>query len=590
MIAPSTDKAPPRKVLAALDTVCNALTKERPLAVLLLSSLAAACLYCIFLFDTDFVLGTSPYWDNPRGILPRSWADISTALSGYLYFQRDTWQLPLFHVAKLGTPAGTNIIFTDSIPWVALAGRLAFRLTGMPVNLYGFWVVFCFVASAVTMTALVAFLGQRNIAAVAMATVTGLCMPALLARWGHMSLMAQFEIPLALIFYLNRQRGNDARMLFLQGAGLLWLALWTHTYLFVMVGAIVFATIAQAWSNRALGARSASAVLAGLAVFLGGIITLSGHLTSSGSLNAEGVGIFSMNLLSPFFPQRSGLYPSLRNVIADGTGGQYEGFSYLGMGILTLLMMTLPWQLRRMRESWRHHPWMLGLFLCFTLFALSNTIYLGPLQLLHISLPEKAMQLAAIFRSTGRFFWPVMYSIAALAIAAPVAFYGRYGALLLCLAAPLQWIDSTPLRSALAASTRAPAKPHIDPAVWEAAIRQHSSLRVLPQFVCLGLVTDWNSEVAAQLQLLAAFSDTPTNTVYAARFAPNCRAEQRADGIPRAGARQLSVFLDKFSGFERMRKYAAASAMCRAGGDIVVCSDIPGESNTLNSLTDTDRK
>ena len=142
-----------------------------------------------------FLLGASPYWDNPRGIVGNGWADMSTALSGYTFFERDSWQLPLFHVAKLGAPTGVNIIFTDSIPWVALAGRLAFRAAGAPVNLFGAWTAMCFVASAVTMTGLVATLGQRSFAAAAMATTAGLTMPALLARWGHMSLMAQFESP-----------------------------------------------------------------------------------------------------------------------------------------------------------------------------------------------------------------------------------------------------------------------------------------------------------------------------------------------------------------------------------------------------------
>ena len=92
---------------------------------------------------------------NPRGVVGHSWADIPAALSGYLFFQHDLWRLPIFHVAKLGAPSGVNIIFTDSIPWVALAGRLAFQATGATVNLYGVWTAICFVASGVTMTGLV---------------------------------------------------------------------------------------------------------------------------------------------------------------------------------------------------------------------------------------------------------------------------------------------------------------------------------------------------------------------------------------------------------------------------------------------------
>jgi hypothetical protein len=579
-----------QQAATALDSFCAVLAKDRPLKLLLLLSLGTAIIFCLTMFDAGFLLGTSPFWKNPRGIVPNGWADVPAALSGYLYFARDTWQLPLFHVEKLGTPAGTNIIFTDSIPWVALAGRLVFRATGTVVNLYGLWTAFCFVASAMTMTALAGRLGQRNLAAAAMATVTGLCMPALLARWGHMSLMAQFEIPLALIFYLRNRHCTNPWQILAQAALLMWLALWTHTYLFLMVSAIAFTTIAQAASNRVISWLSATAVLGALILTIGTLIVASGHLRSAGGLGAEGVGVYSMNLLSPFVPQLSGIFIALRNTIADGTGGQYEGFSYLGIGTLMLLLMTLPWQAQKLQQSWPRNFWLIGLFVCFTLYALSNVIYVGGFRLLHVPIPEWAIQLAATLRATGRFFWPMMYTLTALAIVAPVSLYGSRGALLLCVALPLQWIDTMPLRQAFTARISIPEKPHIDLSAWETAIRSHRSVRVLPQNFCLARGVGWNSEVAVQLQLLAAFADRPINTVYAARLNIDCKADQQIDGMPQSGVRQLSVFLNEFSDFARMQKIAAENGMCRAGPGLVVCSDVPEARPVLAKLTWTDRK
>jgi len=177
-----------------------------------------------------------------------------------------------------------------------------------------------------------------------------------------------------------------------------------------------------------------------------------------------------------------------------------------------------------------------------------------------------------------------------LAIVAPFPFYGRYGALLLFLAAPLQWIDTAPLRETLSARANTPEKPHIDLVAWDAAIRQHNSVRVLPQYACLGLPTVWNHEVAVQLQLLAARANRPINTVDAARFAADCRADQQIEGMPQSGAKQLSVFLDKFSGFTLMQRLAVTNSMCRAGGGIVVCSDITGEGTALEKLARTDKR
>jgi hypothetical protein len=274
----------------------------------------------------------------------------------------------------------------------------------------------------------------------------------------------------------------------------------------------------------------------------------------------------------------------MRDIIIDGNGRQYEGFSYLGAGVLLLLLGTWPRLIRTLWIGLRRHPWLWGLFLCFTLFAMSNTIYFATLQVVHVPMPRRVMQLASIFRATGRFFWPVMYSTTALTIAAVIPLYGRRGALLLCLAAVLQWIDTAPLREAVAVSTRSSEKSHI-------AIARHRSVRVLPQYFCLADPPGWNSQVAVQLQLLAALADRPINSVYTARIDADCAVEQRIDGTPRPGARELSVFLNEFGGFAQMKALVATPGdNCRASPGLIVCSDIPGEAPSLAALARTDRQ
>ncbi len=60
-----------------------------------------------------------------------------------------------------------------------------------------------------------------------------------------------------------------------------------------------------------------------------------------------------MNAVSPFLPPRDHLPESLaRHVPWDGngntwdaTGGQYEGYNYLGAGMLLLLVVGFAWRL-----------------------------------------------------------------------------------------------------------------------------------------------------------------------------------------------------------------------------------------------------
>ncbi len=353
------------------------LLRPRPLSLLLSMSLAGALAFCFCMFDIGFLLGTSPYWQAPRGLVGNSWADISTALSGYNYFVRDSWTLPLFQTSKLGAPDAVNIIFTDSIPIVAIFGRLLYRATSLLVNPYGVWTAICFVASALEMTALVAMLGQRGIATAIAATVAGLCMPALLQRWGHMSLMAQWEVVLALLIYFRSHSGRPTINLAASALVLAVFTLWTHSYLFVMVAGILAATLAQAVVDRRLGIWRAVAAAGLFAIVLSGLVLISGHLSTKDSLAAVGFGGYSMNLISPFMPQLSGLFPAMRGIIVDATTGQYEGFSYFGAGILLLGFLALLRARRLALRPWRSHACLVAVLVAFTAFAVSNELYFG---------------------------------------------------------------------------------------------------------------------------------------------------------------------------------------------------------------------
>src|SRR5713101_1349376 len=230
-------------------------------AVLQLVSLLISAAFCWHLLPADFVTGTAIFWTKPGGLVGGgiSWADMTTALSGYYAFMKSPWDFPIFQVSQLGYPSGTNVIYTDSIPVVAFLGRIIYETTGASINLYGAWTVACFVACA--------------------AAILGCSMPALLYRWGHMSLMAHFQVILALAFYVACRKGRSPTWCLATSGPLCVLALWTHAYLFAMVTALVVAAIAQTMINRRLRVTAGLTVLAILAVVIAATIVVSGHLS-----------------------------------------------------------------------------------------------------------------------------------------------------------------------------------------------------------------------------------------------------------------------------------------------------------------------
>ena len=516
--------APPAPAASLAGHVGDLLAARRGMATLLLLSAGIAMACCLVLFDADFLDGSSPFWRDPHGLLDSSWADMATALSGYDVFVRDEWRLPLFQVSRLGAPDGSNIIYTDSTPIVALAGRVLFRLTGRTPNPFGLWTALCFVAGAVSMTLLTARLGARSLASATTATVFGLCTPALLARWGHTSLMAQFEVTLSLAFYFGTARAAPALPRLLWAAPLCALALWTHAYLFAMVAAVVAAAIAQALLDRRLRPVPGFCLVTVLCVLLASQMSLSGYLDNAGPLSAPGFGVVSINLLSPLFPDRELLGTLISLPLLDATGYQgTEGHCYLGAGALLLL-----WRARRMlasraRDGIGRHPCLSAALLFCTLFAVSNDVFLGRLHVLHVPLPPAVLTLAGVFRASGRFVWPAMYLAMALGIAGCAALgHARRAAAILLAAAFLQCADAVPLWAGVEHSLHSSLESSVNAAAWEAAVSRHDFVRVTPVLGCGQHYIPALDRIMMQIQLIAGRLNVATNNLYSARPGRDC--------------------------------------------------------------------
>ena len=504
-------------------------------------------------FGGSVLLGTAPFWDNPHGIIDQSAGDMLTALSGYDVFVRDTWRWPLLLVTGLGGFPGTNIALTDSAPVLALLGRLLYRATGATPVLFGPWLVACFVLAAVAPAALVRQLGARSILASITAALIGVSMPALLARWGHTTLMAQGLIPLALLAYMRVAGGMRVGAGYLVMLGLCVVALLTNPYLFFMVGAIAVAGLAQAGLNRHVPWGLTVVSLMGLGTGLGLAMVATGHL-GGGGLGDQGFGTYSMNLFSPIVPQMSKLLPGLPGIV-DATGGQFEGFVYLGAGLLLLMVLALPALRRRLPGQVRRHSMLAAVLAGSAVLALSNEVYAGPLHLLSVPLPASLENVLGIVRSSGRLAWIGLYLVAALAVAT-VARWDRAGPVL-AVACVLQWVDAGPLRAVVHDSVQVPFTT-IDGPAWRAALPGVAAVIVDPPFLCIADGRNVNAMrlAAVEIQLKAAQAAVPVNSVYAARTRPDCER-------PKVGPGALYVGLHPGA--------TRPNLPCAAGTIMVVC-------------------
>lgn len=433
------------------------------------------------------------WWAAPSG-------DVAQSLIGHLAFQMDGWRFPLFRIASLMPPDGINTLMLDGNPVVSLLAKL---LPGGPHNLLGGWIFACFLLQPVAAVYALRGMGeQRVVPGLAVGALAAL-MPFLWFRPMHPNLCGHFIILLALGATLRLLRGEPGwRMV----AIALVLGAFTHPYLLVMAAALLCAVPLGRQNWRSLATLAAT--LAGVA----GLMALAGFFGAGAG--DRGFGRYSMNLLSPVVPQLSGLFGG---DTLDATGGQFEGFSYLGAGVL--LVLALAWH-RPPRWAWPLLPVLAGL----TLLALSSRIFAGSLLLLDLGLKPWEDVFGAV-RASGRLFWPVGYAALVFSIATLAARLSppRFAVLAL-VAVCLQWVDLGPLRGRAQAMLATPAAAPAPPG-FAATVQAASLLTILPAPAC---VEGAERDSAHTLTLVAVRAGVPVASVSAARMPPGFGCESAA--------------------------------------------------------------
>lgn len=496
------------------------------------TALVLGVAYTLSIFDLPFLSGAGPYWSHLQ-----LWdLDRAQALIGWRYFAHDVWRFPLFWVPDLGYPEGASIVYTDSIPLLALLAKSWLAVTGVAIGNYlGAWLGACYVLQGVAAALLVVAMGVRNRIAIVAAVLIALSAPILLRRFGHGALCAHFLILLMLAGYF--------RLVRLPASAPAWTlvvvapaaSLLVTSYLGVMLAAIGVAAALEARRRRLLGSSGAAAV--GFAIPLAAVVTLyvAGMIgTNAPAPQGSGYGHFSMNLLSPVLGDGASYMQRVFGPIStDATGGQYEGYNYLGIGILTLATLCFLSRPTEILAATRRHAFLTTALGLMSVYALGDTVYAGDRALLHLTPPEGFLRIASIFRSSGRFFWPTYYLVTFWAIvAATRRVRGVPLGALLVVTVVAQLAETHPLRADLArASTQ------VNRAVFTtddmlAMAAKAQRIFAFPSFECATDDAGWPRPNSwrgglAELTLAVSSRAVPINSAYVSRGHKNCDGERR---------------------------------------------------------------
>jgi hypothetical protein len=539
---------------------------EAPARLVIAASALLGAVLALRTFGLHYLLGDGPFWSWPSG-------DASMMLTGWSYFVHEPWRWPLGQTYATNGAAGINILYLDTIPLVAVLGKLARSIFGGSFHPYGLWHGAIYVLQAIFAALLARTLGLRSVIGGLGMALLALSMHMFTQRFYHEGLNGHFVLLWALLVYFRSTPDRRALPLAAEWAACLSCSVLLHPYLGAMSGALALAGFARV---AIVDLRRAAIVAASASAFVLLVLVVFGYVPQSVPRDPGLFGMASLNLVSLVLPLHSTLVPSLPSLTTqDMTGVQWDGNGFLGVGVWLLLLASLFLASRAVRDHVKHHKPLVLALLCLALYAPSNRAWLGKSLLWHFELPAFVAPSLGNLAATGRFFWPVAY---ALLVGACVMVHRRFGAkgtLAIGAAALLQLVDNSAIVHVVTATMAAPGKRELDWNAWRPELATAPLVNIYPSFWCWPgppPFPDREIQAGREVEFLAASMGKHTNAGRAGRAITDCAKElpersAAAAGSHRAG--ELYVFFKPAFTAELVTTLGAER--CRDMGDAIVC-------------------
>jgi hypothetical protein len=389
-------------------------------------------------------------------------------------------QYPITKNQLYGLEWGSTIVFTDSIPIVALVLRPLSDLLPRPCQYLGGWVLLSLVLQAYWAARLMLLRSDR-LRDAALAAIFFATTPVLLERLGLQTAVGSHWLLLWALWLYFASRGPATR----SWAVLLLLTVSIHAYLFVMVGAVWVAHLIHQRLRGQLPPREIALAGAVLVVVIAWMHVLGYFLVGSGAAGGTWRSNFDLiGFVSPCAGARFGLLPSLYNDPWDGT-------SYLGAGALALLIASaVAWVATRRRPAVDpgspHASWapLLAIVAGLAVFALTNDITFAHRLVWHYPVPWAVHGLYDTFRGATRMIWPAYY----LLLLAPLwlarrAWPPRLVGPVIAVAAALQLVDLASIGADKRAQVRGTGitRPLQDP-IWPVIAQHYRAIVSVPAY------------------------------------------------------------------------------------------------------------
>jgi hypothetical protein len=360
------------------------------------------------------------YGITPLNVTNDSWImagydenDILQHYAGWLAFRASDWDFPIGMANKMAVGDGTFISFTDSIPWIAIIFKIFRSILPETFQYFGIYTLLCYMLQGFAGFKIL-YYTTKNLKYSLAGTILFCFSPILMERaFRHTALGSQWLILFSIYIYF-KHRDIFSYIHYVLLILLEILSVGIHPYFLPMIACFSLLCLFQDIYRKKWG--SVLFFLAGLIVsYAAGY--LIGALGTGVSVERIGYGYFSMNINAILNPDSRGGYTwSYFLKTRPQTLGNYDGFNYLGIGIILLAFMVFflllsfsSWH-STIRSLKNYVPLIIICIFLFC-FSISNTITWNDKILITIPLPEILQKICDIFRASSRLFYPVYYLI-----------------------------------------------------------------------------------------------------------------------------------------------------------------------------------
>ena len=357
----------------------------------------------IYLLGFDYIYPTNVSWLNS--------GDLSTYQLGWEYFRNDKWRFPIGLNPNYGIYSDSNIIYSDSIPLLAIIFKLFNFLLPEKFQYFSIWIFLC-IYLQIFFSFKIIFIGTGHKFFSLIGSLFFLTASIFIHRSGiHLSLLGQWLILCGIYIEISE---NNKKYFFRLITILLSLVI--HFYFFLMLLIIIFSqdfykvVIKKKYNLNIIKEFTLIIILSLVLMYVIGYFSIK---LDDGL--GWGYGYYNFNLnsfINPSGQNNNGAF-SWSNLLMKQNyqNKEIEGFSYLGIsGIIFFIIFSINFFKKKYKIFFQNLNWVI-IIVPFLIISISNNINFGDLNIFSIDLNKFVYAFFSIFRASGRMIWPIYYII-----------------------------------------------------------------------------------------------------------------------------------------------------------------------------------